>query len=70
MFEQTLRVSSCVIDNALKHKQNDTIVVDGRDRAGDHNKTPDEKIKLVIDHISKFPRNKSHYAKVKVKPTI
>lgn len=61
IFMHTLRVSSCVIDKALKKKG--SAIADGRGRGGGHNKLPSAKIEEVIQHISKFPRYKSHYCR-------
>lgn len=62
-FTQTLRTSSCVIDKALKLKKSHSIIKYGRGSAGGHNRLPEQKVKEVIDHISKFPKYESHYCR-------
>lgn len=64
IFMQTLRVSSCSVNVALKKKKEGS-VGDGRGKAGGHNKLSELKINTVVQHISKFPRYISHYCRSK-----
>lgn len=60
-FIQSLRISSCKIDAALKAAKRPGGVRDFRGKGACKNKTDDIKVQEVTEHINKFPRYKSHY---------
>lgn len=60
-FIQSLRISSCKIDAALKAAKRPGGVRDFRGKEACKNKTDDIRVQEVTEHINKFPRYKSHY---------
>lgn len=64
MFLQTLRISSCRVNDYLRKQQNiDEPIKDNRGHKGGHNKIPQNKEDEIIQHINKYPKYKSHYCR-------
>ena len=68
-FLSTLNISSGPIDKAINGK-NDGCTSNANDQRGRHtawNKTPEEKMQAVKDHINLFPRIESHFTRKSTK---
>lgn len=60
---QFVSISSAKVDLALKCKRRPDGVKDLRGIGRDKNKISAERFKEVTNHIEKFPKYKSHYAR-------
>lgn len=60
-FLQTLMISSCKVNNAMKNIKRPEGVRDCRGIHGGKNKLDDTSVEEVMQHIKKFPKYKSHY---------
>lgn len=64
MFCETFNVSTCRINTALKKIHGRAPLLDQRGvKNGGLNKIPDEKLKIIKEHIDKIPKYKSHYCR-------
>ncbi|XP_028166463.1 uncharacterized protein LOC114357160 [Ostrinia furnacalis] len=65
-FLQTLRICQSRIDVAMKKKNSASDLKDNRGIAsGGNNRTSEENIKKIVDHINSFPKYISHYCRGK-----
>lgn len=62
-FLQTLRISSCRVNEYLKKSDIHKEVADMRGCCGGKNAISSVREKEIIDHINKFPKYKSHYCR-------
>lgn len=64
MFCETLNISTCRVNTALKKIHGRAPLLDQRGlKSGGLNKISDEKLKIIKDHIDKIPKYKSHYCR-------
>ncbi|CAG9829886.1 unnamed protein product [Diabrotica balteata] len=64
MYIQTLRISSARVDRYLKKVSSTNVIKDRRgEKTAIHRKMPEDRRQRIIDHISKFPKYKSHYCR-------
>ena len=64
-FLKTLNVSHKSVSGALQRKRNGRLFTskDQRGRHSPHNKTPQQKIQCISDHINSFPTLDAHYTR-------